>query len=118
MFKRLTIKPDYPKHTNIKELDAKISEAVVMGYSHILCNIDMDTKGKEPQCSQYQNLKAKYAKPIDKLKKGISVRSSSLRHTAAQNCSSSTIVTTNEEDWMMPYYEQKACVAVCYHFPS
>lgn len=25
VFKRLTIKPDYPKHTNIKELEAKIA---------------------------------------------------------------------------------------------
>ena len=37
VFKRLTIKPDYPKHTNIKELDAKIAEGVAMGYSHIFC---------------------------------------------------------------------------------
>ena len=44
VFKRLTIKPDYPKHTNIKELDAKIAEGVAMGYSHIFCIIDMDTK--------------------------------------------------------------------------
>ena len=46
VFKRLTIKPDYPKHTNIKELDAKIAEGVAMGYSHIFCIIDMDTKDK------------------------------------------------------------------------
>ena len=42
VFKRITIKPDYPKHTNIKELDAKIAEGVAMGYSHIFCIIDMD----------------------------------------------------------------------------
>lgn len=71
VFKRLTIKPDYPKHTNIKELDAKIAEGVAMGYSHIFCIIDMDTKDKEPERSQYQKLKAKYAKPINKPKKGI-----------------------------------------------
>lgn len=41
VFKRLTIKPDYPKHTNIKELDAKIAEGVAMGYNHIFCIIDM-----------------------------------------------------------------------------
>ena len=69
--KRLTIKPDYPKHTNIKELDAKIAEGVAMGYSHIFCIIDMDTKDKDPERSQYQKLKAKYAKPINKPKKGI-----------------------------------------------
>ena len=60
VFKRLTIKPDYPKHTNIKELDAKIAEGVAMGYSHIFCIIDMDTKDKEPERSQYQKLKAKF----------------------------------------------------------
>ena len=31
----------------------------------------MDTKDNEPERSQYQKLKAKYAKPIDKPKKGI-----------------------------------------------
>ena len=71
VFKRLTIKPDYPKHTNIKELEAKIAEGVTMGYSHIFCIIDMDTKDIEPERSQYQKLKAKYAKPIGKPKKGI-----------------------------------------------
>lgn len=71
VFKRLTIKPDYPKHTNIKELEAKIAEGIAMGYSHIFCIIDMDTKDKEPERSQYQKLKTKYAKPIDKPKNGI-----------------------------------------------
>lgn len=71
VFKRLTIKPDYPKHTNIKELEAKIVEGVSMGYNHIFCIIDMDTKDEEPEHSQYQKLKAKYANPIDKPKKGI-----------------------------------------------
>lgn len=71
VFKRLTIKPDYPKHTSIKELDLKIAEGVAMGYSRIFCIIDMDTKNVEPECSQYKKLKAKYAKPIDKPKKGI-----------------------------------------------
>lgn len=72
VFKRLTIKPDYPKHTSIKELDLKISEGVAMGYNHIFCIIDMDTKDVEPERSQYQRLKTKYAKPINKPKKGIS----------------------------------------------
>ena len=71
VFKRLTIKPDYPKHTSIKELDLKISEGVAMGYNHIFCIIDMDTKDVEPERSQYQRLKTKYAKPINRPKKGI-----------------------------------------------
>ncbi len=71
VFKRLTIKPDYPKHTNLKDLEAKIAEGVAMGYNHIFCIIDMDTKNEEPERSQYQKLLAKYAKPINKPKKGI-----------------------------------------------
>ncbi len=71
VFKRLTIKPDYPKHTSIKELELKIEEGISMGYNHIFCVIDMDTKDEEPERTQYQKLKAKYAKPINKPKKGI-----------------------------------------------
>lgn len=71
VFKSLTIKPDYPKHTNIKELDRKIAEGIALGYNNIFCVIDMDTKDKEPERSQYQKLKAKYSKPINKPNKGI-----------------------------------------------
>ena len=42
VFKRLTIKPGYPKHTNIKELDAKIAEGVAMGYSHIFFRLPIE----------------------------------------------------------------------------
>ena len=72
VYKNITIKPDYPKHTNIKELEMKIEEGVAMGYNHIFCVIDMDTKDQEPERTQYAKLKAKYAKPINKPKKGIS----------------------------------------------
>jgi len=71
VFKRVTIKPDYPKHTNLKELEAKIEEGIALGYNHIFCIIDMDTKDKEPERAQYQRLKAKYAHPINKPRKGI-----------------------------------------------
>lgn len=71
VYKNITIKPDYPKHTSIKELDLKIEEGIAMGYSHIFCVIDMDTKDAEPERSQYQKLRAKYAKLINKPKKGI-----------------------------------------------
>ena len=71
VFKNITIKPDYPKHTSIKELEIKIEEGIAMGYSHIFCAIDMDTKDQEPERTQYQKLRAKYAKPINKPKKGI-----------------------------------------------
>lgn len=39
VFKGLTIKPDYPKHTNIKDLDAKIAEGVSMGFNHIFASL-------------------------------------------------------------------------------
>ena len=71
MYKNITIKPDYPKHTSIKELELKIEEGIALGYSHIFCVIDMDTKDTEPERTQYQKLRAKYAKPIAKQKKGI-----------------------------------------------
>ena len=71
IFKNLTIKPDYPKHTSMKELEAKIADGVAMGYSHIFCIVDMDTKDVEPERSQYQKLKVKYAKSVAKPKKGI-----------------------------------------------
>lgn len=71
VFKGLTIKPDYPKHTNIKELDTKIADGIKMGYDHIFCVIDMDTKDKEPERTQYDRLKKKYAKPVNKPKKGL-----------------------------------------------
>ncbi len=72
VYKNITIKPDYPKHTSIKELEIKIEEGVAMGYNHIFCVIDMDTKDQEPERTQYAKLKTKYTKPINKPKKGIS----------------------------------------------
>lgn len=71
VYKGLTIKPDYPKHTTIKDLETKITEGVEMGFSCIFCIIDMDTKDKEPERSKYARLKKKYAQPIRKPKKGI-----------------------------------------------
>ena len=71
VFKGLTIRPDYPKNTSIKELDIKISEGIAVGYSHIFCVIDMDNKNTEPEHSQYVRLKQKYAKTIYKPKTGI-----------------------------------------------
>lgn len=71
IFKSVTIKPDYPKHTSMKKLEAKIADGVAMGYNHIFCIVDMDTRDVEPERSQYQKLKVKYAKPVAKPKKGI-----------------------------------------------
>lgn len=71
VFKGLTIKPDYPKHTSIKELELKIADGISMGYDYIFCVIDMDTKDEEPERTQYVRLKKKYENPIIKPKKGI-----------------------------------------------
>lgn len=69
--KGLTVKPDYPKHTSIKELEGKIENGITDGYDRIFCVIDMDTKNVEPEHTQYARLKKKYAKPVNKPKKGI-----------------------------------------------
>ena len=90
VYKNITIKPDYPKHTSIKELELKIEEGIALGYSHIFCVIDMDTKDTEPERTQYQKLRAKYAKPIPNRRKEYTATLSSLRLTAAPSCSSST----------------------------
>ena len=95
VFKRLTIKPDYPKHTSIKELDLKISEGVAMGYNHIFCIIDMDTKDVEPERSQYQRLRQNMPSPSINPRKAYTARLSSLRPTAVRNCSFSTIFDTH-----------------------
>lgn len=71
VYKQVVFKPDCPKNTSIKELGKKIREAAEKGYTHIFCIIDMDTKNKESERTQYENLKAKFAKPINKPKKGI-----------------------------------------------
>lgn len=74
VYKQVVFKPDCPKHTSIKELEIKIREAAEKGYTHIFCIIDMDTKNKESERAQYKKLKAKFAKPINKPKKGISCK--------------------------------------------
>lgn len=71
LFNGLTIKPDIPKHTNLKELDAKIIEGISLGYQRIYCLIDMDNKTDEPYHSRYEQLKHKYRKPISRPSRGI-----------------------------------------------
>jgi hypothetical protein len=71
VFKGLTVKPDYPKHSSIKELEEKIESGIAEGYDRIFCVIDMDTKDAEPERTQYARLKKKYAQPVSKPKKGL-----------------------------------------------
>ena len=88
VYKNITIKPDYPKHTSIKELELKIEEGIALGYSHIFCVIDMDTKDTEPERTQYQKLSM--PNPSKNSRKAYTATLSSLRLTAAPSCSSST----------------------------
>ena len=37
VFKNITIKPDYPKHTSIKELEIKIEEGISIKINEYLC---------------------------------------------------------------------------------
>lgn len=71
VYKNIEIKPDFPKHTNLKELEKKIKDGIEMGYRHIFCVIDMDTKDNEPERTRYQKLKTKYATTVINQKKGI-----------------------------------------------
>lgn len=67
----INIKPDYLKHTSMKELELKIEEGITLNYSHIFCVIDMDNKDEISERQQYEKLKRTYAKPVNKPKKGI-----------------------------------------------
>lgn len=71
LFKGVTIKPDYPKHTSMKELAKKIAESVDEGYSYVFCIIDMDNKDTVSEMKAYRQLKEKYREPVIKKKKGI-----------------------------------------------
>ncbi|MBP7359585.1 MAG: RloB domain-containing protein [Prevotella sp.] len=71
VFRGVTVKPDYPKHTSIKELQLKITDGIAMGYDYIFCVIDMDTKDEGAELSQYVLLKKKYEKSVVKRKNGI-----------------------------------------------
>lgn len=67
-FRGLQISPKIPKHSSLKELENKIAE-LQSDYEYILCLIDMDNKQREPEHSQYLNLRKKYAAPVVNKKK-------------------------------------------------
>lgn len=91
VFRGMTIKPDYPKHTSMKELEEKIEKGIADGYDRVFCVIDMDTKDEEPERSQYMRLKKKYANPVNKPKKGVYCEVRFLRRTVVPNSFSCTI---------------------------
>ncbi|MDE6065695.1 MAG: RloB family protein [Duncaniella sp.] len=71
IFRGISIKPDYPKHTSMRELARKISECIDEGYSYVFCIIDMDNKNVATEMSLYQALKKKYENPVSNKRKGI-----------------------------------------------
>lgn len=70
-FRGLQIEPTIPKHSNLKELEAKIAECIAKGYAKIYCVVDMDNKVEGSEREQYLRLKSRYAQPISKPKRGI-----------------------------------------------
>lgn len=90
--KGLTIKPDYPKHSSMKELEEKIEDGIKDGHDRIFCVVDMDTKDEEPESTQYARLKRNTPNLSANPRKAFIVRCISLRRTAAQNCSFYTII--------------------------
>lgn len=62
VFKGLNFKPDYPKQTNLQELEIKIEKGISTGYDRIFCLIDMDNKTEGSGKIEYENFKKKYLK--------------------------------------------------------
>lgn len=53
------VKPDYPKHTSLEELEQEISKAV-RDYNRVFCIIDMDNKKEGGDLQKYLELKTRY----------------------------------------------------------
>lgn len=70
--KGLTITPDYPKNTNLKDLEKKIDEGIECGYDYIYCVIDMDTKEQESERRLYNALRQKYGNIVKRQEEGAS----------------------------------------------
>ena len=53
------VKPDYPKHTSIEELEIEIKKAI-RDYNRVFCVIDMDNKQSGIEQKKYLELKKAY----------------------------------------------------------
>lgn len=53
------VKPDYPKHTSIEELELEIRKAI-RDYNRVFCIIDMDNKQEGKERNKYLELKKTY----------------------------------------------------------
>lgn len=67
----VTIRPDYPKHTDMAHLEQAIEDGIARGYRHILCVIDLDTKANPKEAARYAKIRRKYANQIYKKRQGI-----------------------------------------------
>ena len=94
VFKRLTIKPDYPKHTNIKELDAKIAEGVAMGSAISSASSTWIRRTRSRSVPNIRSSKQSTPSLSTNRRKVSTARWSSSRLTAAPNCSFSIISAT------------------------
>ena len=65
------IEPKTPKHSSINELQKRIEQAVMEGYSRVYCVIDMNNKKEGKEKDNYKKLKDEYLNPIIKPKDGI-----------------------------------------------
>lgn len=67
----IRIEPTTPKHSSLEELSKRIEIGIQNGYDKILCIIDLDNKNNPKEAAKYSKLVQKYAKPIEKRRKGI-----------------------------------------------
>lgn len=54
-----SVKPDYPKNTNLEELEIEIEKAI-RDFDRVFCIIDMDNKQEGKEKQRYIDLKMKY----------------------------------------------------------
>ena len=54
-----SVKPDYPKNTNLEELEIEIEKAI-RDFDRVFCIIDMDNKQEGKEKQKYKELKTKY----------------------------------------------------------
>ena len=61
-YRQLNIRPAYPKHsTGLDYLEQEIDKAIDVGYSQIICVVDMDNKKEGKEKSDYERFKKRIA---------------------------------------------------------
>lgn len=107
-----SVKPDYPKNSNLEELEFEIKRAV-RDYQRVFCIIDMDNKQEGTERKKYLELKSKYhQKHIVDEKNGIDCQVRFLRQSVVQKCSSYTISFTQQKNSLRMMRWKKHCVNI------